>query len=401
MDFRQNIITTLHDMQIDHERLKSLLEDLVVERPASLVIPVLYGELRRLTLPNIIKELNKSTYLSEVIIALSAENEHDYQSAVNFFQELDMPHLVVWCNGPRINAVIDELRERELDITAIKGKGRDMWIALGIASLNSYAIIMHDADIKTYTESIPARLLYPIVDSKLDFFFSKGYYARIGESSMYGRVFRLFVHPLLDALIEKEDSSILRYLKAFRYPLSGEVAMTSDMAMNIRISGDWGLELSMLTEVFRNARFKRICQVDLGFYEHKHQEVGVENSEGLLKMAGDIMKTILSNLSETEGMEVSAPFLISLSVLYRRMAQDLIRQYNADAIINGLEYNRHDEEILVDAFNDIIKNAAEEYSYEPSETQMPEWLRAISAMPKLRRKMRDAVQEDMDTANVG
>jgi glucosyl-3-phosphoglycerate synthase len=56
---------------------------------------------------------------------------------------------------------------------------------------------------------------------------------------MNGRVFRLFVRPMLEVLqIDvKYESEMLQYLQAFRYTLAGEFAMTGDLALNIRIPG--------------------------------------------------------------------------------------------------------------------------------------------------------------------
>lgn len=219
-------------------------------------------------------------------------------------------------------------------------KGRDAWLALGVSSLNSYAMALHDADIVSYDRCLPGRLLFPLVEPELGFYFNKGYYARVDvdTNQMYGRVFRLFVHPLLYALGEMQPSSeFLRYMKAFRYALSGEFALTSHLAMNTRIPADWGLEIGILAEMFRNTTYKRICQTDLGFYDHKHQSLGASRDEGLLRMSGDILRILLRTLNETSNVEVNRDFLLALKVKFKRFAQDCIRQYHADATFNDLE----------------------------------------------------------------
>lgn len=130
--------------------------------------------------------------------------------------------------------------------------------------------------------------------------------------------------------------------------------------------------------------------MDLGFYEHKHKGM---SKDGLLRTADDSLVTLLRTLTETDGLEVSEPFLLSLQVLYRRIAQDRIRQYNADALCNSLDYDRHEEESSVDSLSKVIMNAGKRYLKNPSGTQLPDWLRAISAMPNIRERLRESAIE--------
>jgi glucosyl-3-phosphoglycerate synthase len=400
MDFIQNKITTIHDFCIEEERLKKLLEDIVIERPVAIVIPMLYKEIHSPSLGTIINHLNKCTYIQEIVVALAASNAEEYAKVKQYFKRLNLPHLLVWCNGPRVQEVLLALKECAIDLSMFAGKGKDAWLAAGIASLDSYAIVLHDADIATYSCLIPAKLLFPVVEPELDFFFNKGYYARINFDNrmMYGRVSRLFVQPLLDALKTKvPGSDFLDYLCAFRYLLSGEFALTSDLGLNIRVPGDWGLEIGILAEVYRNVAPKRICQVDLGYYEHKHKEIGERPDKGLSKMTYDITRILLRTLTEVDSLDISREFLLSLRVLYKRTAQNLIRQYDADALCNGLEYNRHEEETIADIFSKMLLEAGESYINEPTGILLPDWLRAMSAMPNIRKKLRDAARLDAET----
>ncbi|MBN1133370.1 MAG: glucosyl-3-phosphoglycerate synthase [Methanosarcinaceae archaeon] len=399
MDFFQESITTIHDFCIQTEKMSERLHNLSFVRPVVIIIPMLYEEIENETLPNIINDLNECNCLKKVIIALAADNSSQYEQVLNFFNRLKLPNLVVWCNGPRIQAVLNELNEeKSLDVTSFKGKGKDVWIAVGIASLEAYAIGFHDADIVTYSKALPVKLLYPIVEPELDFFFNKGYYARVNtkKRKMYGRVYRLFVRPMLETLqIDvKYESDILQYLQAFRYTLAGEFALTSDLALNIRIPGDWGLEVGLLAEVYRNTTLKRICQTDLGFYDHKHKIMADNPGEGLCKMVRDILTTFLRIVTETTETQISEAFLHSIRVKYKRFAQDLIRQYHADAFSNGLEYNRHQEERYVDAFTEVIMSTGQEYMKNPSGILLPDWKRALSAMPDLRNKLLNVALTD-------
>jgi glucosyl-3-phosphoglycerate synthase len=112
--------------------------------------------------------------------------------------------------------------------------------------------------------------------------------------------------------------------------------------------------------------------------------------DSLLKTAEDSFITLLRTLTETEGIDVSDAFLLSLQVTYRRFAQDRVRQYNADAICNGLNYDRHEEETNLESLSEVIIHAGKRYLSKPTSAQMPDWLRTISAMPDAREKLRDA-----------
>ena len=140
---------------------------------------------------------------------------------------------------------------------------------------------------------------------------------------------------------------------------------------------------------------KRICQVDLGFYEHKHQEIGDEKG-GLVRMVKDIFKTLLRVLTEEHHVQVSKPFLISLGVIYQKVARDCIRQYHADAVFNNLKYDRHLEETIVEKFSQHLIEAGMEYLEKPAGARMPDWLRTMSARRKVREELFEIVLEEND-----
>ncbi len=395
MDFDQRGFAKIHDFSMDFDVMRARLMCLAQEYPSGVIIPIIESDLKNQVLTSIVSELNQCDYLKKVLIALSAKNQESYTEAVRVFGAFKVPHNIIWCNKPKVIAVLEELKSKGLDVTALSGKGKDVWIAMGIASLELHSFVIHDADILNYTRMLPTKMLYPVIEPKLDFFFSKGYYARINleKRKMYGRITRLFMNPILEAMQEKLQykSRFVSYLQNFSYPLSGEIAVYSDLAMRLRIPCDWGFEVGLLAELYRNASYARICEVDLGYYEHKHKEV-VGN--GLVKTAEDSLVTLLRTLTETDGIEVSPPFLQSLQVMYRKIAQDKIRQYNADAICNNLDYDRHQEECSVDALSEAIIAAGKRYLVDPSKTQMPDWLRAKAAMPDIRERLREAAIEN-------
>jgi glucosyl-3-phosphoglycerate synthase len=394
MDFDQGRITNIHDLGMNFDTLKSRLKDLNQKYPPGVIIPLHVKDIGNPGLKNIVKGLNECDYLHKVFIALSATEENDYEKAMKLASNFEIPCEIIWCNKPQVNAILEELKGKGLDVTKSNGKGKDLWIAMGIASLELYAFAVHDADIVSYSGMLPTKLLYTVIEPRMDFSFSKGYYARVNleNRKIYGRIYRLFINPLLDALQKKlgHSSAFIRYLQSFRYSLSGEIAIYSDLAMNLRMPGDWGLEMGTLAELYRNVSNKRICEVDLGFYDHKHKQL---IPDALLRTADDALITLLRTLTETEGIDVSEAFLLSLQVTYRRFAQDRIRQYHADALCNSLDFDRHEEETSVDALSEVIMRAGKSYLENPTSTQLPDWLRTISAMPDAREKLRLAAIE--------
>ncbi len=397
MDMMQEEISTLHNWCIDEKKLMKSIADVANERPVSVILQMLYKELENDSLPNIVLELNKCTYLKEVIIPLAANNKDEFEQTKRFFRPLKIPKLVMWCNGPRVNSVVSGLQAEGLGLAEYIGKGRDVWLAMGIANLRNYAVALHDADIQGYSSLIPTRLLYPLLDPELDFKFNKGYYARVSldRTMMYGRVFRLFLQPLFRALVDAlgEEPDFVRYLRAFRYPISGEFALTSDLTRDLDIPGGWGIEMGVLAEMYRNVSAKRICQTDLGYYEHKHQDIG-DGGTGLVKMSGEIFKTLLRSLIEQDNIEVSRAFLIKLRVLYQRNAQDCISKYHADAHINGINYDRHLEETIVERFSKELMDAGNNYMLEPVSKRIPDWSRTMSAQRHIREELLEVVLDE-------
>ena len=397
MDIKQDEITTLHDLHVDKMQLMKQVKDVADELPVSVVMPMLFKEIKNEALENILKQLNKCAYLKEVIVPLAAKKKEEFDDVKQFFSKLTIPKLIIWCNGPKITNLLTQLKSKGFDVTSSGGKGRDLWIALGIASIESYGMAIHDADIQNYDESFPTKLLYPLLEPELDFKFTKGFYARtsLDKTTMYGRVFRLFLNPLLRAFIDvlHNEPNFIRFLRSFRYPISGEFALTSDLAKDLDIPYGWGVEIGVMAEIYRNIAIKRVCQTDLGFYEHKHQEVG-DSKKGLVKMSGDIFKSLLQVLIEEDHIEVTRSLLLSLRVLYHKNAKSCIKKYHADAHFNGITYDRHLEESMVEQFSNEMMIAGNNYILEPVYNRLPDWLRTMSARRKIREELLEIAIEE-------
>jgi len=398
MDYKQERITTIHDFGSNLSRLEERACELTKDTPTAVLIPSLYEELERPALSLIRDHLKNCAFVNTVVVSLYADTAEQYAKAVDFFRPLPQKTQVIWENGPRVIDLLKHLQEQGLDILAHRGKGRAVWLGLGLATLHSGAIALHDADIITYDKSYPLKLLFPLLEPEFGIAFTKAYYARISNDprKINGRVNRLFVAPLLNSLMDVwGHRDYLAYLAAYRYPLSGEFALTSDLALTTRIPANWGLEVGLLAEVYRNVALKRIAQVDLGTFDHKHQDVGQSTNQGLQKMCRDILHSLLRTLTETEQVVIGQDQLRSLRIKFRREAQDLARQYFVDARFNGLLYDRHKEENTLERFEEVIIKAGEQYLEDPTGTEIPDWTRALAVMPDLRQRLSQAVSDDM------
>jgi glucosyl-3-phosphoglycerate synthase len=60
---------------------------------------------------------------------------------------------------------------------------------------------------------------------------------------------------------------------------------------------------------------------------------------------------------------------------------------------NNLNFNRHDEEVDVDLLSNVVLSGGRKYLQNPMRAQLPDWLRAIAAMPDIREKLRDTAIE--------
>ena len=190
-------------------------------------------------------------------------------------------------------------------------------------------------------------------------------------------------------------TSFLQYLQAFRYPLAGEFAFTRDLAMNLRIPCDWGLEVGLLSEVYRNVRISRIAQVDLGLFDHKHKEIGITQKEGLQKMCTEILSSVLRGLMDHQAQTLTNSQLSTLEVLYRRVGEDRVKQFGLDSAVNQIPYDRHDEELSVQKFGNLLKPAILEFIKAPVKQQLPCWARVLACENRLQDDLADAGIEDM------
>jgi glucosyl-3-phosphoglycerate synthase len=363
-----------------------------------LVLPCLYSEIAGPALAPIIDHLACVDYLSHITIGLDKATKSEFEDAKKFFKKLRVPHTIIWNDGPSLTALRQALEDNGLEMGE-QGKGRNVWTCIGhvIARGKAEVVGFHDCDILTYDRDLIANLFLPLANPNFEFEFCKGYYARVADGKLNGRVVRLLMAPLLASLKATLGASdYLDYMESFRYPLSGEFSLRKSLLRDLRVPFDWGLEVGLLSEVHRNQATNRICQAEIcGIYDHKHQSLSIENNDsGLSRMSTDIVKSLIRKLA-IQGYSFSNETLRSIKASYYRFALDAIDKYKADAAYNALEIDLNSEEKAVELFAENVMRAGENFAYQPMAIPfMPTWSRVSSACPDFLYRLRVAIEED-------
>ena len=365
MEYVQERVTTLHALT-DH-------------RPSAptgrtaVVVPMTEREYGTLAAENVLTAL-ETVDPARVIVPLRASPDRAGPFA-NWLDGFDLDVETLWCDGPQLSALLGDR-----GVNGSRGKGRDVWLALGRALTEEF-VVVHDADTKTYSPAFVNRLLFPIAHGHE---FSKGYYARVEDGALYGRLFRLFFRPLVRALDDAHDAAVLEYLNAFRYALAGEFAATTDLVAKLRVQRGWGLEVGTLGEAFTHAGFEGSAQVDLGRYEHDHRSV--DGPTGLADMSRAVGAATLRAVADA-GVDVDYD---TLPARYREVADQMTRQYATDAAFNGLDYDRAAE-------RDQIATYAAAIEQPTPDTRLPAWNDA----PLTPEEVVDAARADLEAVADG
>jgi glucosyl-3-phosphoglycerate synthase len=111
-------------------------------------------------------------------------------------------------------------------------------------------------------------------------------------------------------------------------------------------------------------------------------------------MACDIATSIFRTMA-SEGIKLDTGLFDTLLSAYVRKAEDTLRHYSADARINGLEFDRHQEELAVSTFVRSIRAAAKAFLQDPLGLPLlANWNRILSALPGFLKDLDAAVRAD-------
>jgi glucosyl-3-phosphoglycerate synthase len=175
------------------------------------------------------------------------------------------------------------------DLDQYKGKGENLWKALYITKGD--IIVYLDADIKNIHHRFAYALVGPLILSD-NIKYSKAFYDRpiaIDKKKIRatggGRVTELVIRPLF-SIFFPELTQILQ-------PLSGEYAGFREIFEKIPFPIGYGIETSMILDIYEKWGLDVIAQVDLEKRVHRNQD-----TKALGRMAFVIMKTFLDRIEK-------------------------------------------------------------------------------------------------------
>ncbi|WP_028326158.1 hypothetical protein [Desulfatirhabdium butyrativorans] len=387
----------------DRNALKKMLRQHAPVKKPVLIMPLLASEFtaaeNRPVFENILDQLSRVKYLHRIIFGLDAAGEAEALMLREMLQRHQLRDWIIqWNDGPVFQELYQTLNKAGF-LFLEPGKGKNMFMSMGLAfALGAETVAIVDADIRSFQRIQLDRLLYPVVVCNHDF--SKAFYSRISEGRMYGRVKRLLLDPLLLALKKKFEETeerkmlgLIHFLMQFHYQLSGEVAFSADLLRRMRFATNWGAEIFTLIEVYRKASSPAQVQFSERPFDHKHQDVSVNDEKrGLNRMAIDIVTTLMTALIQEEGLEISEDFFRDLVVIYNAVAEKQIKIYSDLALFNNLSYDRDLEENVVrNVFRNCILKAGEQLTTQSMITER--LLRVIHTYPEFKPYLEQGLAE--------
>lgn len=198
------------------------------------------------------------------------------------------------------------------------GKGENLWKALYITKGD--IIVYIDADIK----NIHHRFVYGLIGPLLlydNIRYTKAFYDRpiaLGKDRLRptggGRVTELVIRPLF-SLFFPELTQILQ-------PLSGEYAGFRDIFENIAFPIGYGIETSMILDIYEKWGLDVMAQVDLDRRVHKNQ-----TTKALGVMSFMIMKTFLKRIARLGRVDINQDLfddMIQYSLVSEELQPDVL-----------------------------------------------------------------------------
>jgi glucosyl-3-phosphoglycerate synthase len=318
--FQYKNITTLQSLRLN----KRLEEDVMnAQKKLVVVIPCLVSHYVSGVLQKLLDQLRTVSLISEIIVVLNGN-----QSEVKNF------------NKSFTQIKVDSNLIKFLMIDGI-GKGRAIKFGFDYAYQHykkEAILVTLDADLQSFSKEYFLRLVYPIV--LLGGHFNKGYYARFSPSKLDGRLTRLLVIPMLYAIQEQHPASDLTYwLLSFRYPLSGDVALVSDVVPHLTLHDNWAYDLSLLYSLYHLQDELSIYQTELtDNYEHLHRNLDGDKDLGLSELIKDISIYLMGLL----------PLNINRFIDdYENLAFRYCDKYKKLALFNGIKDSNTDNQLVL------------------------------------------------------
>ena len=199
-----------------------------------------------------------------------------------------------------------------------RGKGENLWKALYL--LKGDIIVYVDSDIRNIHPRFVYGLVGPLIQNP-EVHYVKAFYDRpIAYSGLLrptggGRVTEILIRPLF-SLFYPDLAAILQ-------PLSGEYAGRRSILEQIPFPVGYGVETSMLIDIYQKLGLNAFAQTDLDQRVHRNQE-----TIALGRMAFGVLRTFMSRLSSEE------------KVHFKEALPSIMRQYEVgDGGYRQLQYD--------------------------------------------------------------
>ena len=279
---------------------------------------------KKLTISLCLPTLNEEKTIAKEIIIMKSE-------LMNRFPLVD--EIVVIDSGSTDNTIeiaksfgadVYDANEILPHLDKFKGKGENLWKALYITKGD--IIVYIDADIKNIHHRFAFGLIGPLLRSdKIKYV--KAFYDRpisIGKNRIRptggGRVTELVIRPLFSLFFPE--------LTQFLQPLSGEYAGFREIFEKIPFPIGYGVETSMILDIYEKWGLDVMAQVDLDRRIHRNQD-----TKALGRMAFAILKTFINRQKRLGLVELKSQLFDEI-IQYNLVEN----QYQADTLkIVGLE----------------------------------------------------------------
>ena len=250
-------------------------------------------ERQGLTISLCLPALNEETTIGQEIVILKAELFDRYrlvdEIAVIDSGSTDRTCEIAASFGADVYVAADHLKE-EGDH---RGKGENLWKALYL--LKGDIIVYVDSDIRNIHPRFVYGLVGPLIQNP-EVHYVKAFYDRpIAYSGLLrptggGRVTEILIRPLF-SLFYPDLAAILQ-------PLSGEYAGRRSILEQIPFPVGYGVETSMLIDIYQKLGLTAFAQTDLDQRVHRNQE-----TIALGRMAFGVLRTFMSRLSREQKVQ--------------------------------------------------------------------------------------------------
>ena len=234
-----------------------------------------------------IEELINAGLIDEVLVVEGStlNGEIEYET-IKVAAEAALDSLEDFDRFKVIHQSLPEICEL-LGTNVTHGKGDALY--KGAACSQGDILVFLDTDIINIDERFAMGLIGPLLSFK-EILLSKAYYHRPrfkmrGKTIFGGRVTRLFMLPMLKILCRMYNFS--EGLEDFKYPLSGEVAMTREVFESLAMPYHYGVDIAILIEMYKKFGYETFSQVDMREHIHHHRP-----DKALVEMVEQITKEL-------------------------------------------------------------------------------------------------------------